>query len=186
MRRGNRWVLALAGVALSLAMGLSQPANAGSATDIDAGVSAALTTLYGNDPAAKELASKAKAILVFPKVVKGGLLIAGHYGEGALRVGDKSAGYYYTSAVSYGLQAGGQAYGYVMFFMNDEALDYLEDSGGFEIGVGPSVVVMDEGMAQSMTSTTATQNVYAIIFDQKGLMAGMGLQGSKITQFTPR
>ena len=186
MRRDNRWLLVIAGVALSLAMGLSQPANAGSATDIDAGVTAALTTLYANDPAARELAGKAKAILVFPSVVKAGLLIGGHYGEGALRVSEKSIGYFYTSAVSYGLQAGGQSYGYAMFFMTDDALDYLEDSGGFEVGVGPSVVVVDEGMAKSMSTTTELKEVYAFIFDQKGLMAGMGLQGSKITQFTPR
>ena len=186
MNRGNRWFCAIGGVLLSLIVAYSLPARAETGSAIDASVTSALASLYASNPAAKELGSKAKAVLVFPKVVKGGLLIAGHYGEGALRVGDKSTGYYYTSAVSYGLQAGGQAYGYVMFFMNDAALDYLEDSGGFEVGVGPSVVVMDQGMAQSMTSTTATQNVYAIIFNQKGLMAGMGLQGSKITQFTPR
>jgi lipid-binding SYLF domain-containing protein len=115
-----------------------------------------------------------------------GLLIGGHYGEGALRIEGRSLGYFQTSALSYGLQAGGQTYGYAIFFMTDDALSYLEDSGGWEIGMGPSIVVVDQGMAKTMTTTTQFQEVYAIIFDQQGLMAGLGLQGSKISQFIPR
>ena len=68
--------------------------------------------------------------------------------------------------------------------MNDGALKYLDKSEGFEIGVGPSIVVVDEGMGKSITSTTLTQDVYAFIFDQKGLMAGLGIQGSKITKIS--
>ncbi len=86
--------------------------------------------------------------------------------------------------VSYGLQAGVQVFGYALFFMNDGALEYLDSSGGFELGVGPSIVVVDAGMGKSITSTTITQDVYAFIFSQKGLMAGIGLQGSKITRIS--
>ena len=181
---------ALAAVAAWIVLGAlafcPDAARAGSAADIDQKVDAALASLYAKDPAAQELGAKAKGILVFPKVVKAGLLVGGHYGEGALRLKGKSAGYFYTSAVSYGLQAGGQAYGYALFFMTDSALNYLEDSGGWEIGVGPSVVVVDQGTAKTMTTTTELQEVYAFVFDQKGLMAGLGLQGSKITEFVPR
>jgi len=161
-------------------------ASAGSAAEIDAKVDAALASLYADNPAARDLAAKAKGILVFPRVVKAGLLVGGHYGEGALRAGGRTLGYFYTSAVSYGLQAGGQAYGYAMFFMTDQSLGYLEDSGGWEVGVGPSVVVVDQGMAKTMTTTTELHEVYAFIFDQQGLMAGLGLQGSKISEFIPR
>ena len=85
-------------------------------------------------------------------------------------------------AGSYGLQAGAQTFGYALFFMNAGALAYLDKSDGWEVGVGPSIVVVDEGMGKSMTSTTLTQDVYAFIFSQKGLMAGLGVQGSKITK----
>jgi lipid-binding SYLF domain-containing protein len=94
--------------------------------------------------------------------------------------------YYSTGGVSYGLQAGAQTYGYAMFFMNEAALKQLDKADGFEIGVGPSVVVMDEGMAKSVTTTTMNDDIYAFIFSQKGLMAGIGLQGNKISRIVPK
>ena len=116
---------------------------------------------------------------------KGGVIVGGQYGEGALRAGGKTVGYYSTAAASYGLQAGVQSFGYAMMFMTDNAIQYLKKSSGWEIGVGPSVVVVDEGMARSLTTTTAKDDVYAFIFSQQGLMAGLGIQGSKITQIHP-
>jgi lipid-binding SYLF domain-containing protein len=94
------------------------------------------------------------------------------------------AGYYNSLAGSYGLQAGVQTFGYALFFMNEAALAYLDKSDGWEIGVGPSIVVVDEGVGKSLTSTTITHDVYAFIFDQKGLMAGLGIQGSKISKIS--
>lgn len=147
---------------------------------------AALSQLYAKVPVAKTLGGKAKAILVFPKVTKAGLGIGGQYGEGVLLQGGKPVAYYNTAGVSSGLQVGAQTYGYAMFFMNDAALKSLEKTEGFEVGVGPSVVVMDEGKAKSATSTTMSDDVYAFIFQQKGLMGGLGLQGNKITKITPK
>jgi lipid-binding SYLF domain-containing protein len=100
-------------------------------------------------------------------------------------VGGKTVGYYNTVAASYGLQAGAQSFGYAMFFMTDEALDYLKSSDGWEVGIGPSVVVVDEGVARTLTTTTGKDNIYAFIFNQEGLMAGLGIQGSKISNITP-
>ena len=157
-------------------------ARAESAAGIDADVDAALMNLYEQQPAAKILAKKAAAILVFPNIVKAGFIVGGQYGDGALRKKGKTVGYYNSVAASYGLQAGVQSFGYVLFFMTNSAVDYLNRSGGWEIGVGPSIVVVDEGVARSLTSTTLKSDVYAFIFDQKGLMAGIGLQGSKITK----
>ena len=133
-------------------------------------------------PAAKALGKDAVAVLVFPKITKAGLVVGGQFGEGVLLKGGKAAGYYNTAGASYGLQAGAQQFGYAMFFMNEKALEALTATDGFEVGVGPSVVVVDDGMGKSMTSVTATDNVYAFIFSQKGLMAGIGLQGNKITR----
>jgi len=97
----------------------------------------------------------------------------------------ETVGYYNTVAASYGLQIGAQTFGYALFFMTDKDLDYLKSSSGWEIGVGPSIVVVDTGVAKSLSTTTARDNVYAFFFDQKGLMAGLGLQGSKITKVNP-
>ena len=161
------------------------PSRADSAAAINHDVTAALNQLYASSPAAKKMASTAKGILVFPNIVKGGFIIGGQFGEGALRVGGKTKGYYRSVAASYGLQAGVQQFGYALFFLSDDDLKYLKNSGGWEIGVGPSVVVVDEGMASSFTTTTARSGVYAFFFNQKGLMAGLGIQGSKITEIQP-
>lgn len=141
--------------------------------------------LHLTKPAALELSKVAKGILVFPNVIKTGLVVGGQYGDGALLVNGQTAGYYNTIAASYGLQAGAQSFGYAMFLMTDEALNYLKKSKGWEVGVGPTVVVMDEGKSRSLTTSTAKDDIYAFIFGQKGLMAGIGLQGSKITRITP-
>lgn len=175
-------VLLLLTTGLSL---VSQPALAGSATEIDKEVGLALEKLYAGSTAAVELSKVAKAILVFPNVIKAGLVVGGQYGEGALLAGGKTVGYYNTVAASYGLQAGAQSFGYAMFLMTEESLAYLNSSEGWEVGVGPTVVVMDEGLAKSLTTSTAKDDIYAFTFGQKGLMAGIGLQGSKITKINP-
>lgn len=142
----------------------------------------ALNRLTASVPAAKALAGSATAVLVFPKVTKAGLGIGGQYGDGVLFKGGNAAGFYNTSGASYGLQAGAQQFGYAMFLMNDKAVAALGANDGFEVGVGPSVVVMDEGKAKTLTTTTARDDIYAFIFGQKGLMAGLGVQGNKITR----
>jgi lipid-binding SYLF domain-containing protein len=142
----------------------------------------ALQSLAGKNQAARLLGDKAKAVLVFPSIVKAGFLFGGQMGDGVLMTNGRTAGYYNSLAASYGLQAGVQVFGYALFFMNDAALSYLDSSDGWEIGVGPSIVVVDAGVGRSLTSTTITQDVYALIFDQKGLMGGLGIQGSKITK----
>jgi lipid-binding SYLF domain-containing protein len=160
-------------------------APAASASAIDRDARAALADLYKHTPGAKALGDKAVVVLVFPSIVKGGFIIAGQFGDGALRKGGKTAAYYRSLAVSYGYQAGVQAYGYVLFFMDDASLQYLDNSGGFEVGVGPSLVVLDDGFGKNLSTTTLQKGVYAFIFDQKGLMGGMGIQGSKITRINP-
>jgi len=161
------------------------PAIAQDKRGIDSDVKAALKSLYRTTPSAKTVGGKAKAILVFPKIVKAGFIGGVQYGEGALIQDNKIVGYYNIAAASYGLQAGIQSFGYAMFFMTDSALQSLNDSAGFEIGTGPSVVVVDAGKARTLTTTTLRKDVYAFIFGQKGLMAGFGLQGSKISRIGP-
>ena len=156
------------------------PAAKASATALSRDSRAALNRLLTQSPAAKALAEQATAVLVFPNIRKAGFVVGGQYGEGTLFKGGKPVAYYSTTGLSYGLQAGAQKYGYALFFMNDNALSQLDKAEGFEVGVGPSVVVVDQGMAKSATTTTMKDDIYAFIFGQKGLMAGIGLQGNKV------
>ncbi len=174
----------VAGLFIGVLMLVMYPHAAGAATaaEINRDVDSALQKLYARVPSAKAISKAAKGILVFPSIVKGGLIIGGQYGEGALRIKGKTAGYYSTAAASYGLQAGAQTFGYALFFMSESAFDFFKKSEGWEVGTGPSVVIVDEGIAGSLTTTTAQKDIYAFFFDQKGLMAGLGLQGSKITK----
>lgn len=153
-----------------------------SPASLDSSASTALQNLYANNPAAKTLGQKATAVLVFPDVVKGGLMWGAEVGNGTLFQNGKPAGHYNIAAASYGLQAGMQTFGYAMFLMNDAALAYLNKTEGFEVGVGPSIVVVNAGVARTISTSTLGSDFYAFIFDQSGLMAGAGLQGSKITR----
>jgi len=156
-----------------------------SASEINSSSAAALNNLYRNTPGARALANKSKGILIFPNIVKGGFIVAGQYGDGALRERGRTVGYYRSVAASVGFQAGAQAFGYVLFFMDNDSLRYLDKSDGWELGTGPSLVVLDKGFGKNLSTTTLQKGVYAFIFDQKGLMGGVGIQGSKITKITP-
>jgi lipid-binding SYLF domain-containing protein len=149
---------------------------------LDPKATAVMGQLNQKYPETRKLAQKAKAILVFPEVYKAGLMIGGETGDGVMRINGKTVAYYNTSGVSYGLQAGAQKYGYTLFVMTPSALKLLETAEGFEIGTGPSIVVMDDAMAKKTSTTTLNKDIYAFIFNQKGLMAGLGIQGNKLTR----
>jgi lipid-binding SYLF domain-containing protein len=179
--------LGVAVPAMTLVLNVLTPGVALGATksEINRSASQALTTLYRNYPRAKALGDKAVGVLIFPSIVKGGFIIAGQFGDGVLRKSGKPVAYYRSLAASYGFQAGAQAFGYVLFFMDNASLQYLDKSGGWELGTGPSLVVLDSGFAKSMSTTTLQKGVYAFIFNQKGLMGGTGIQGTKITKINP-
>ncbi len=165
----------------SLGMSSPPPAQARE-TGLSSEARGALTALTARVPAAGSLMSSAKGILVFPEVTKGGFLVGAFHGEGAMFKQGRVSGYYDTGGASYGFQAGIQQYGYALFFMSESALKYVDNADGWEIGMGPSIVIVDEGMGKSLTTITANKDIYGFVFDQRGLMAGMGLQGSKITR----
>ncbi len=169
-----------------LLLALTSPGlHAASRSEMRQQARAALNRLYADHPGVRNLGEAAKGILVFPKIVKAGFVVGGQQGDGTLFVHGNASAYYKSIAASYGLQAGIQKFGYALFFMTDHDLAYLRKSGGWEIGSGPSIVVVDTGMAKNMTTTTLRKGVYAFVFAQRGLMAGLGLQGTKITQIHP-
>jgi lipid-binding SYLF domain-containing protein len=146
----------------------------------------ALRSLYRQNASARALGQSAKGVLVFPKVVKGGLMVGAQGGNGALIRSDGSiGGYYQTAGASYGLQAGVQQFGYALFLMDHSAFQNINSKSGWEVGSAPSLVVVDQGMATSLSTTTINKGTYAFFFNQRGLMGGLGLQGSKITRINP-
>jgi len=176
----------MAGLAQAAVMTVAAPqAQATTAAQINFDGRQALDQLYANSPKALELSHRALAVLVFPEIIKAAFLVGAQTGNGVLLERGRPAGYYNISAASFGFQAGGKKFAYALFFMNRGALGYLKKSDGWAIGAGPSVVVVDKGFARGMTSTTLTQDVYAFPFEQRGLMGGIGLEGSKITHYTP-
>jgi lipid-binding SYLF domain-containing protein len=163
-------------------MGLAGNAHAATAEDLQKDAEQALDRLLRINPVAEQLAGSAKATLIFPNIVKAGLVFGGSYGEGVLKVGSRIEGYYNSVSGSWGLQAGAQSYGYVVFLMTDAAVNYLRETNGWELGVGPTVVLVDEGVAKNLSTSTLQDDAYAFIFNQQGLMAGISIEGTKISR----
>jgi len=157
-------------------------AYAATAEDLNKDADQALQKLYRTNPIAETISKSARAVLVFPNIVKAGLIFGGSYGEGVLKQGGKVVNYYNSVSGSWGLQAGAQSYGYVVFLMNNKAEAYINKSEGWEIGVGPTVVVVNEGVAKNLSTSTLKDDAYAFIFDQSGLMAGVMIEGTKISK----
>ena len=160
-------------------------ANA-SAREIRAESQKALSELYAQDPNARKLGSKAAGVLVFPHITKGGFVFGAEGGNGALFNRDRSVSrYYQTAGASFGLQAGVQKFGYALFLMHPSDVRNLDQAGGWEVGSSPTLVVVDQGKSTALTTTTMQKGTYAYFFNQRGLMAGLGLKGSKITRIHP-
>jgi lipid-binding SYLF domain-containing protein len=155
-------------------------------TRISADSRAALRSLYSQNPQARELGQRAKGVLVFPNITRGGFVVGGMGGNGALIRNDGSIrDFYQTAGLSWGLQAGVQRHGYALFLMDRAAFANLNRAGGWEIGSSPTLVIFEEGMSASLSTTTIDSGTVAFFFNQRGLMGGLGLQGSRITRIQP-
>jgi lipid-binding SYLF domain-containing protein len=176
---GQRSLSTLVALAALSTGGLAQAATA---EDLDKDAAQALQTLYRQNPLAETLSKRAKAVLVFPRVVKAGLVFGGSYGEGVLMVGSRVTDYYNSVSASWGLQAGAESYAYVVFLMSDQVVRYLRESKGWELGVGPSLVVVNEGVAKNLSTTTLKGDAYAFVSDQQGLMASLSIEGTKVSR----
>ena len=167
---------------MGLSVLLAAPAWAETAAEIDAGVQAARDKCAADVPGCEAAAEKAQGMLVFPKVTKGAIGVGGSYGEGALIVDDRTAGYYSTAAASIGLQLGGETYAQIIMFTTPAALADFRNSSGWEVGANAKVAMIDQGKAADVNSIIADNPVVAFIFGQQGLMGDLSVQGSKITK----
>ena len=181
MRRTIQNLFLVAAATFSLGA-ISNHANAATTENLNRDAAQTLQTLYKANPVAESISKKARAVLVFPKVIKAGLVFGGSYGEGVLTKESHFVGYYNSVSASWGWQAGAESYSYVVFLMSDNAVKYLDKSEGWEIGVWPTVVVVDAGAAKNLSSSTLQDDAYAFIFDQQGLMASLSIEGTKISR----
>ena len=168
--------------ALGVGVLLAAPAWAETAAEIDAGVEAARDKCAADVAGCETAAERAQGMLVFPKVTKGAIGVGGSYGEGALIVDDKTAGYYSTAAASIGLQLGGETYSQIIMFMTPEALQSFESSSGWEAGANAKVTAIDQGKAADIRAIIAESPVVSFVFGQQGLMGDLSVEGAKITK----
>lgn len=179
-RRANRGLLV---AATGLLMGVrTERSAAATADDLHREADQTLKALFKQNSTAALISDRAKATLVLPKIIKAGLVFGGSYGEGVLLKAGRPTAYYNSISASWGFQAGAESFSYVLFLMSDDALAYLDESKGWEIGVGPTVVAVNEGIARNLSSSTLRDDVYAFILDQQGLMASLSIEGTKITR----
>jgi lipid-binding SYLF domain-containing protein len=174
--------LILAGVLIVGFPCVISPALAASAIEIDAKANAALEDFFDKAPAGKELAEKAAGILIFPSVIKAGVVVGAEYGEGVLRIGGFTAGYYATTSGSVGIQLGMQSKNVFIMFMDASALKEFQDSKGWEVGVDGSVALVTLGAGGAIDTNTIKEPIIGFIAGQKGLMFNVSLEGTKLTK----
>lgn len=156
--------------------------NADKRRSINADIDSTLARLYSTANGSRELVAKARGVLVFPSVIQAGFWIGGQYGEGALRVGGQTAGYYSTAGGSFGLQIGAQSKAIIFLFMTQDALDRFRNSEGWAAGVDATVAVVKIGANGNVDTSTATAPVEAFVLTNAGLMTGVSLEGTKVTR----
>ena len=180
-RRNTIFIVLIAALAL---LGGHRPGKAASAGEINAGVNATLDRFYRVVPGARELVAKASGTLVFPTIIKAGVGFGGEYGEGAMRIGGRTAGYYNTLAASFGFQLGAQARSVIIAFMTPEALSSFRRIDGWKVGVDGSVAIITIGAGGSIDTDKITSPVVGFVLDPKGLMYNLTLEGSKISRIS--
>ncbi|HDR9488099.1 MULTISPECIES: YSC84-related protein [Burkholderia] len=156
--------------------------NASKRQAIDSSVDATLSRMYSTVKGSRELVAKSRGVLVFPDVIQAGFIVGGQSGNGALRVGGSTVGYYNTSSLSVGLQAGAQSKAIVFLFMTQEALDEFRGSDGWAAGAGASVALVKMGANGAVDTTTATAPVQVIVLTNAGLMGDVSINGTKVSK----
>jgi len=179
MKQLRKYILILLSIAGLTGIGIAHAATDGT---LDKDARAALNALHQGSPAAKALGQKARGILVFPDIRKAALIVGAQTGKGVMFADGQAIGHYRADGVLAGLEAGAQSFAYVIFFMSDKALLNLQKTEGFEIGADPNIVFVNVGAAKEISTSTTQADVYGYIFDQKGLMGGVAVQGLKITR----
>jgi lipid-binding SYLF domain-containing protein len=172
-------------IGMAFLVGVPRSAIADDATEraeINQNVNEALAVLYKSVPGSRDIANKARGVLVFPAIYKAGFMIGGEYGKGALRVRGKSVGYYNTAGASFGFQAGADKRSMALMFMTSEALQRFQSSSGWDIGGDASVTLVEVGANGAIDASRINKPIVAFIYGNAGLMAGVSLKGTKVSK----
>lgn len=161
-------------------------AQAAPRAQIDAEVNDTLNRFFARVTNGRELANNAEAVLVFPSIVKAGIGIGGEYGEGALHIRGRTAGYYNLISASFGFQLGIQTRSLIIMFMTPTALAGFQSRAGWEVGVDGSVALITLGAGGAIDTNNVLDPIIGFIFNNKGLMYNLTLEGSKISEINPR
>jgi lipid-binding SYLF domain-containing protein len=183
----NKRILSVLAVFLVLAFGCTTTGPSSGDPDtrrrsIDAEVDNALARLYGQVEGSEQLVGRAKGVLVFPSVMEAGFIVGASRGQGALRIDGKTKSYHATTSGSFGLQAGAQSTAVFLLFMTDDALRQFQNSSGWTVGADASVTLLSVGASAQVTTATAQQPVIGYVLSNRGLMAGISLDGARITR----
>ena len=165
-----------------IALFFSSVSLAATKAEIDQGVHATMHQFYQLNPRHKDLVARAKGVLVFPRITKGGIGVGGQYGEGALRVDGKIVAYYSVTSASVGLTLGLAKHKEIILFMNQEVLDKFTNSHGWSIGADTGVAVLSNGGGGDYDTQTLQRPILAFVFGEKGLIGDASLEGTKINQ----
>lgn len=152
---------------------------------LNSAADATLTKLYEAAPSSRELVARARGVLIFPDVLSGSFIIGAEHGNGVLRVGDSAVGYYRTTSGSIGFQAGAQSKAMVLLFMTDDALNKFRNSSGWTVGADATVAIVNVGATGRIDTNTAKQPIVGFVMNNGGLMAGVSLEGTKISKYEP-
>jgi lipid-binding SYLF domain-containing protein len=163
----------------------TSPSAAGPGPELDASVNTTLNRFFHDVGSSRELANKAAAILVFPTVIKAGFGVGGEYGEGAMHMHGRTVAYFNIASASFGFQLGAQARSVIIMFMTEEALAGFRSTHGWKVGVDGSVAIITVGAGGAIDTNSIRSPVVGFIFDQKGLMYNLTLEGSKISEMSP-
>ncbi|MFL9935598.1 YSC84-related protein [Paraburkholderia sp. RL18-103-BIB-C] len=174
--------LALTGCTMTSGSGKSPETNAAKRQEIDSAVNGTLSRLFTAVGGSRELVSKAQGVLVFPDVKKAAFIVGAEHGDGALRVGGATVGYYSTTSASFGFQAGVQSTAIIFLFMTQAALDKFRSTSGWSVGADMGVSIAKVGANGAIDTSSVSSQVVALVLTNQGLMADISLAGTKVTR----
>ena len=184
MKIGRRRLLVLSGsiflTSTTLGCSVNNANNAGS--KIISNADEALENLFSIAPETYSIYEKSAGTLIIPKITKAGFVFGGSYGEGVLKIGGAPIDFYSVATASYGYQIGALQYSHVIFFMTEHALKTFRVTDGWEIGADAEVFFRKTGASLGVTNNTLTKPIYAIVFGQRGVIAGASLEGAKYSR----
>ena len=170
---------------ITLAITQSAELTAKSMNEIDAAIESSMTRFKSEIQGGDSFLEGARGVLVIPRMWKAGVVLGFEFGEGALIVDGVKVQYYKALTTSLGIQVGVGSKDLVILFFDDVAMDNFLYSSGWEVGVDGAVALFTIGAAGAADTNTFKDPIVGFVFGQKGLIAGVSMEGTKFTKIWP-